>query len=551
MAQGDGRPSPGPGQVAQGGTADPAQSLGQDAVAEQDFVPPFQKKYFSTDMMARYEPLMEAMVQVEETEGADEEALARFEEHWDRFMDFSWCSQWDGRRFDIVFYGASGYSGYLILEYLQRSALLRGRDNFTFALAGRSASKVAEMRDRQFVGTRWEDIPILTASFDDIVSIIDLVKSAHVVVNVAGPYILTQGEVLVDACVWCKTHYIDISAELPWSLRLAQLHRYAIDAGVAVVPNCGGSAYSDLGVYLLAKKLREDYGEATRNVVCYCSGGGTASGASGGMLRTRAAMSTLDQQTVRTLGDPFALGGFIPQVDRNGLKEVDVQLGTGFVTPKPRPEDEDINMARVSEDPKLGVWRAPYVNAFFDTRIVRRSNMLQADLGNQPYGTTLNFMEYALLPPERVAAIKRSLKEGKGELAKPMGQYGMTLDEEAAVLRKEGRHFGDGEGPDIEEMADAWTGFFLHAESTNGNQVKCSFVGGDGYWETARVAVEMALTLRFDRDKLPYRGGVLTPSVAGGTCLIERLLDSGVKFKMGEWMESYDLAPPEMGVGVS
>ena len=39
------------------------------------------------------------------------------------------------------------------------------------------------------------------------------------------------------------------------------------------------------------------------------------------------------------------------------------------------------------EDKKLGVWRAPYVNSFFDTRLVRRSNMLQADLallGRQP-----------------------------------------------------------------------------------------------------------------------------------------------------------------------
>mmetsp|Transcript_59214 Transcript_59214/g.183897 ORF Transcript_59214/g.183897 Transcript_59214/m.183897 type:complete len:127 (-) Transcript_59214:3-383(-) len=126
-----------------------------------------------------------------------------------------------------------------------------------------------------------------------------------------------------------------------------------------------------------------------------------------------------------------------------------------------------------------------------------------------------------------------------------MGQYGMTLEEEEAMLKSEGREFKEGEGPAVEDLSDAWSGFFLHAESVNGNQVKCSFVGADGYYETSRVAVETALTLRFDRSKLAFKGGVLTPSAAGGSSLVDRLVDSGVKFKMGEWMESSNLAPPK------
>ena len=89
-------------------------------------------------------------------------------------------------------------------------------------------------------------------------------------------------------------------------------------------------------------------------------------------------------------------------------------------------------MAQISEDKKLGVWRAPYVNSFFDTRLVRRSNMLQADLvllglkplepfrfrlqgaafqpsRNEPYGLTFNFTEFAMLPPERVAHLKAGI----------------------------------------------------------------------------------------------------------------------------------------------
>merc|ERR1719436_1884260 len=99
------------------------------------------------------------------------------------------------------------------------------------------------------------------------------------------------------------------------------------------------------------------------------------------------------------------------------------------------------------------------------------------------------------------------------------------------MLKSEGREFKEGEGPTLEDMSDAYSAFFLHAESTNGNQAKCSFVGADGYFETSRVAIETALALRFDRDKLAHRGGVLTPSVAGGEILLNRLVESGVKFK--------------------
>merc|ERR1719362_2251120 len=259
---------------------------------------------------------------------------------------------------------ASGYSGYVMMEYMKRNALRRKQDPVTFAFAGRSASKVAEMRNREFSGTAWADTPILTADFDDAASIMDLARSAHVVVNCASSYMPTEGEVLIDACIWCKTDYVDISQEIPWSLRIKELHKYALDAGVMVVPSCAGTAYTDLGVFLLAKKIKEDFGEGTRSAICYCTGGGTAAGASGGTLRTRAAMSSIDRETSIKMSDPFSLGGFVPEIDRNGFKAVDIQLGTGLCTPKFRDEDMDSKMTMVSEDKKLGVWRAPYVNSF-------------------------------------------------------------------------------------------------------------------------------------------------------------------------------------------
>merc|ERR1711982_114954 len=103
-------------------------------------------------------------------------------------------------------------------------------------------------------------------------------------------------------------------------------------------------------------------------------------------------------------------------------------------------------------------------------------------------------------------------------------------------------------GPSVEDF-DAWSGFFLYAESASGNQVKCSFVGADGYFETARIATELALAMKFSKDKLTYKGGVLTPAVAGGTVLVDRLISSGVKFKMGEWLEDSALAQAILAQG--
>lgn len=519
-----------------GGLVGPPDLLAEIFGEQEEYVPPFQKKYFSNDMMARYEPLADAMGDVEQNQ-EDEEVWKTFQKHWASFMDFSWCSQWDGKKYDIVFYGMSGYSGYLVMQYLKRNVLRRNSQAFTFAFAGRTASKVAEMRDREFSGTEWADTPVIVADFEDALSVIDLVKSTRVMVNLAGPYMLTEGEVLIDACIWCKADYIDVSQEIPWSLRIKELHKYAVDAGVMVVPSACGSAYSDLGVFMLAKKLRDDYGEPVRSATCYCSGGGEPSGASGGVLKTRSAMSRLTPDEKKQMNDPFSLGGFIPEIDKNGIKCVDIQLGTGYASVKVRDEDKDAQMLKVTKDDKLGVWRAPHVNSFFDTRVVRRSNMLQADLGNQPYGTALNFTEYAKLPESKAYEVMQQERV-------VFAQSGELLEEEMQKLKRQGKLHQEGEGPSAEDMAAAWTGFFLYAETDSGNGLKCSFVAGDGYQESARMAVETAMTLRFDRESLPFQGGVLTPSTSGGAALVSRLKQSGIDFKMGAWHEESECKPP-------
>mmetsp|Transcript_163806 Transcript_163806/g.525348 ORF Transcript_163806/g.525348 Transcript_163806/m.525348 type:complete len:1129 (+) Transcript_163806:75-3461(+) len=376
---------------------------------------PFAKLYYSDEMVQKYQPLVTAIELLTETDGKDEEVQKDYDRHLKIYRSMDWCSSYEGKKYDIVFYGVSGYTGYLMMEYLKRVALKKTPEHFTFAFAGRTPSKVEEMRDREFGGTKWEDTPVMQMSYDDIYSVIDLCKSAKTIINVAGPYMLTQGDVMIDCCIHLGVHYLDISGEVPWSLRVLDLHEYAKEAGVHVIPSSASAGgYPDLGVYLMAKKMRAEYGEELRKAICYQSGGGAAAGASGGTLATRSAMATAGDDVRKKMADPFSMGGFVPDRDRWGVKYCNIEFGTGKVTPKMRGEDLDANMSKISEDKRLGIWRGPFVYSYFDTRIVRRSNMLLADLGDRPYGRNFNFMEYAMLPTEAVMQMQAARGAGGG-----------------------------------------------------------------------------------------------------------------------------------------
>jgi len=82
------------------------------------------------------------------------------------------------------------------------------------------------------------------------------------------------------------------------------------------------------------------------------------------------------------------------------------------------------------------------------------------------------------------------------------------------------------------------------AETTGGHQARCGIVGRDGYFETARCAIEMAMTLRFDKQSLPIVGGVLNATVVGQTWYADRLINSGLNFRMGSWFTHEEMKPP-------
>jgi len=242
-------------------------------------------------------------------------------------------------------------------------------------------------------------------------------------------------------------------------------------------------------------------------------------------------MSGAGDDVRRAMANPFSMGGFVPSFDRYGVKDVDVQKGTGAVTAKLRREDLDANMARISQDKNLGVWRGPFVYSYFDTRIVRRSNALFADLGNRPYGRNLNFLEYMLIPDDQVSAATSGTQ--------------VSVEEEAKQLKEQGKYYSEvGEGPPLEDLDDAFTSMFGWAETDGGHSAKMSFIGRDGYFETARMAIETAMCLHRNRKELEFKGGCLTPTVACSSFLVQRLVDSGLKLSIDDWHEKQEWCPP-------
>mmetsp|Transcript_47337 Transcript_47337/g.101947 ORF Transcript_47337/g.101947 Transcript_47337/m.101947 type:complete len:519 (-) Transcript_47337:54-1610(-) len=499
---------------------------------------PFAKLYYSDEMIRKYQPLVTALELMAETEGKDEEVRRDYEKHLKIYRGFEWCSNWDGKKYDIVIFGASGYTGYLTMEYLKRVALVNNPEPFTFALAGRTVSKVQEMRDREFGGTQWEDTPILQASFDDVVSCIDLAKSAHVIINLAGPYSLAQGEVLVDACCHVGTHYCDVSGELPWTLRTLDLYEQAKKGGALVSTSAAtAGAIVDVLLFMCAKKAREDHGEELRRAINYQTGGGATATASGGTLASRNAMTQASDEARRKMADPFTLGGFIPQFDRNGMKDVLIEKGTGRCTAKVRKEESDAILNKMGECPYTGLWRVPTMYSFLNTRIVRRSNAMLANLENQPYGKEFNFQEFATLPPDMWKQQQQSSEQ-------PTSKKAMSVEEEKAALEASGKYYKQGEGPPLEELTEAWIANLMWAQTTSGKEIKASYCGNDAYFETSRAAVEWAMTVRFDYDKLPHKGGVLNAAVSGQEPYAKRLIGSGAKVTLGKWLDWSELTPP-------
>lgn len=382
------------------------------------------------------------------------------------------------RDFDVIVYGATGFTGRLVAEYLAQSG--RGR----WAMAGRSAAKLAEVRD--LIGAP-VDTPLVLADADDPASLRAMAERATVVLTTVGPYQL-HGSALVAACAAAGTAYVDLCGEPAWMRQMIDAHQdTARRTGARIVFSCGfDSIPFDLGVLTLQEAARERFGRPVPRVkgrVRKMQGG--FSGGTAASLKATLAAAARDPSLLKLLASPFALTpGFTGPHQPTGLI----------------PE----------YDTTLGAWVAPFIMAPINTKNVHRTNFL---LGH-PYGEGFRYDEM---------------------MVAGLGDMGKAAAEAIAKLNPLASDKGPkpGEGPSKEERDNGHYDLLFLGLMDDGARLD-AVVTGDrdpGYGSTSKMIAEAALCLAED---VQGDGGVWTPGALMGRKLRDRLqAKAGLTFTAG------------------
>ena len=209
------------------------------------------------------------------------------------------------REFDVVVWGATGFTGALVAEYLLSRYGIGG--SLRWAIAGRNEEKLAALR--QELGAEADELPGIVADSFDEARLAAMAANTRVVISTVGPY-AKYGSPLVAACVAAGTHYCDLAGEGQWIRRMIdQHHDAAAESGARIVHCCGfDSVPMDIGVWFLQEAARRRHGSYCTSIEMLVKA--TRGGPSGG---TMASVTNLikearaDRDVARVLGDPYGL----------------------------------------------------------------------------------------------------------------------------------------------------------------------------------------------------------------------------------------------------
>jgi short subunit dehydrogenase-like uncharacterized protein len=410
------------------------------------------------------------------------------------------------RDFEIVVWGASGFTGKLTAECLARRS--REVGGVRWALGGRNLAKLESVRKAigDETGIDTSSVPILVGDSADDEFMAELARRTRVVCTTVGPYAI-YGSNLVAACAASGTHYCDLTGESHWMQRM--IDRYqdeAVASGSRIVFTCGFDCIpADLGAFFLQQEMMNRHAErcsAIRFRVNAFSGG-----ASGGTIASMLNMmeeAERDPQVMRTMNDPYGLN---PKGERSGPDG-------------PQP-------TAPSHDADFGEWVAPFVMGGIDTQVVRRSNALL----DYAYGREFRYDEAVLTGAGPLGFAKAA--------AASAGTAAMMGAMSVGPIRRlvAGRLPSPGEGPSKEKREAGFFDIRIRGEHpTEPAKALQGRITGDrdpGYGSTSKMLAESALCLA--RDPLNVGGGFWTPASAMGEALLARLTEhAGLTFTISE-----------------
>ncbi|UQR59833.1 saccharopine dehydrogenase NADP-binding domain-containing protein [Bradyrhizobium sp. C-145] len=386
-------------------------------------------------------------------------------------------------KFDIVVYGATGFTGQLVAEYL--AAHYKDDKALKWAMAGRSLDKLKSVREA--IGAP-ADTPLIVADAADPASLKAMVAQTKSVITTVGPYQF-YGEGLLAACVAGGTDYFDLCGEPVWMRQMIDKYDAAAKAsGARIVFSCGyDSVPFELGTFFVQEEAKRVFGASAARVKGRLRDmRGTLSGGTAASAKATFDAVAKDLSLVAILNDHFA-------------------LTPGFTGPK-QPKG---NRASYEED--LQSWAAPFMMALINTRNVHRSNMLMGF----PYGKDFVYDEMVLTGPG---------EKGEANAKRVM----------AANAEKTGPNAPKpGEGPSKEERENGLFNLLYVAIAPDGRQVRAGVTGDrdPGYGSTSKMISECAICLLRDAADVPP--GFWTPGAAMQHKLIKRLRDNaGLTFEV-------------------
>ena len=382
--------------------------------------------------------------------------------------------------FDIVVFGASGYTGRLVAEYL---AAEYGGTDLTWAMAGRSLDKLTSVRTEMGIS---DAVALLEVDVGNPASVSEMVDACRVVITTVGPYQL-YGDELVKQCAERGTDYVDLTGEPSWMHEtIARFSEAAKLSGARIVHSCGfDSIPFDLGVYLLQQHAIEKTGEPIATVKGRVRAmNGTFSGGTIASMRATMASAKANPAIIQVLTNPFA-------------------LTEGFTGP-----EQPAGMAP-QYDEELQSWSAPFIMAPINTKNIHRSNFLMA----HRYGEDFRYDEMLLT--------------GDGDQGKATAEF-VAKDDSVAKSDLQ-----PGEGPSKEERENGNYDAIFAGQACTGD-LMISSVQGDrdpGYGSTSKMLAEAAMCLLHNPELAS--GGLWTPAAALGDALIERLqAHAGLTFQI-------------------
>ncbi|ANU07027.1 saccharopine dehydrogenase family protein [Paraurantiacibacter namhicola] len=374
--------------------------------------------------------------------------------------------------FDLIVYGATGYTGRLVAQYLHEH--YSGRDDGpTWAMAGRNLQKLNAVRSEMGIP---DSVMLVVADASAPETLDAMVERTKVVVTTVGPYQL-YGEPLLAACVKSGTHYADLCGEPAWMAQMIEKYGAAAEASGARIAFSSGfdSIPFDLGVLMLQEEAKSRFGKPFQRVKGRVRKmQGTFSGGTAASFKASIAAAMKDPSLFKLSADPFA-------------------LTPGFSGP-----DQPGGLIPVYDD-QLESWCAPFIMATINTKNVHRTNFLR----DFPYGEDFRYDEMVLTSPGEMG--KTAAKAMTAALKAPFSDGGPK----------------PGEGPTEEERENGFYDILFVGNNPDGTSLRYGVKGkyDPGYGSTCRMLAQTGIGLLEGSGK----GGIGTPGSHLGASLVDRL----------------------------